>query len=62
MTEAIAWAPGVGITRIELYVYARNTPAIKLYESFGFEIEGRRKKFIKSGDEYLDDLVMARLL
>src|SRR5262245_6473655 len=26
MTQAIAWAPKVGIERIELYVYARNEP------------------------------------
>lgn len=61
MTDAIAWAPTAGISRIELYVYARNEPAIKLYESFGFEVEGRRRRFIREGDEFLDDLVMARL-
>ncbi len=62
MTEALAWAPTVGIKRIELYVYVRNAPAIRLYERFGFETEGRRRGFIREGDEYLDDLVMARLL
>jgi putative acetyltransferase len=62
MTAALEWAPSAGLSRIELYVYARNEPAIKLYEGFGFVIEGRRKGFIKEGDTYLDDLVMARLL
>jgi ribosomal protein S18 acetylase RimI-like enzyme len=62
MTDVIAWAPSAGIKRIELYVYARNAPAIALYEKFGFAIEGRRKGFIREGDEYLDDLVMGRLL
>ena len=61
LTDAIAWADGAGIVRIELYVYARNTPAIHLYEKFGFEHEGRRRKFIREGDTYLDDLVMARV-
>ena len=61
LTEAIAWAETVGILRIELYVYARNTPAIRLYERFGFELEGRRRKFIREGETYLDDLVMARV-
>jgi ribosomal protein S18 acetylase RimI-like enzyme len=62
LTDAIAWAPSAGIKRIELYVYARNTAAVALYEKFGFAIEGRRKAFIREGDEYLDDFVMGRIL
>jgi ribosomal protein S18 acetylase RimI-like enzyme len=62
LADAIAWAPSAGIKRIELYVYARNAPAIALYEKFGFAIEGRRKAFIREGNEYLDDLVMGRVL
>lgn len=62
LTEAIAWAPTAGISRIELYVYVRNAPAIALYERFGFVTEGRRRNFIREGDTYLDDFVMARLL
>lgn len=61
MTEAVAWVDTAGIVRLELYVYARNTAAIRLYEKFGFELEGRRRKFIREGDSYLDDLVMARV-
>ena len=62
MTAALEWAPTAGIKRVELYVYARNAPAIALYEKFGFTHEGRRKAFIREGDTYLDDLVMAKLL
>lgn len=62
LADAIAWAPSAGIKRIELYVYCRNTPAIALYEKFGFAIEGRRKNFIREGDAYLDDFVMGRWL
>lgn len=62
LTAAIEWAPSAGIKRIELYVYARNTPAIALYEKHGFVTEGRRKNFIREGDTYLDDFVMARIL
>jgi len=58
---ALEWATEHGFTRIELYVYARNAPAIALYEKHGFVTEGRRKHFIRSGDEFLDDLVMARV-
>ena len=62
MTAALEWAPSAGIKRVELYVYARNAPAIALYEKFGFVVEGRRRAFIREGDTYLDDFVMARLL
>jgi putative acetyltransferase len=62
MTAALEWAPTAGIKRVELYVYARNAPAIALYEKFGFAIEGKRRAFIREGDAFLDDLVMAKLI
>lgn len=62
ITEALAWAPTVGFTRVELNVYARHTGAIALYEQLGFQHEGRRRNYVREGDQYLDDLVMARLL
>jgi putative acetyltransferase len=62
LSAALEWAPSAGIKRVELYVYARNEGAIKLYESLGFTHEGRRKGFIREGDAYLDDLVMAKWL
>ncbi len=62
LTAALEWAPTASIKRIELYVYARNVAAIGLYEALGFATEGRRKAFIREGDAYLDDLIMARVL
>ena len=62
LDAALEWAPTAGLTRIELYVYARNLPAIALYEKAGFQHEGRRRNFIREGDVFLDDLVMAKLL
>jgi RimJ/RimL family protein N-acetyltransferase len=62
MSEALGWAPTVGYSRIELCVYARNAGAIALYEQLGFEHEGRRRRYIREGDRYLDDLMMAKLL
>jgi putative acetyltransferase len=61
LEAALEWAADHGFTRVELYVYARNAPAIALYEKHGFVLEGRRKHFIRDGEQFLDDLVMARV-
>jgi ribosomal protein S18 acetylase RimI-like enzyme len=41
---AISRAKEKGLERIELEVFASNTPAIKLYEKAGFVVEGVKKK------------------
>ena len=38
---------------ITLEVNVDNTPAIKLYEKFGFEIVNTRKKYFNDKDSYL---------
>lgn len=60
LEDAIAWVADAGFKRLELAVYARNQPAISLYETHGFVLEGRRRGFIKEGEVFLDDLTMAR--
>lgn len=63
MAQAVVWAKQTGIvTRLELFVYARNQAAIALYRKFGFEVEGQRRRVIYQNGEYLDDLLMALLL
>lgn len=60
LQHAIEWAKTEGaLRRIELFVYATNAPAIRLYERHGFIPEGRRRGAIRVGDTYVDDLVMA---
>lgn len=50
------------LKRVELEVFADNQYAIRLYESYGFEVEGRlRASMVKNG-AYADGLVMARLM
>lgn len=62
LDAGIEWAKRIGITRLELAVFADNAAAIALYEACGFAHEGRRRHFVRFGDDYIDDLVMARLL
>ena len=63
MARALEWAKGTGIVkRIELAVFERNKVAIHLYQKFGFEVEGKRRKAIFRDGEYLDGLMMALLL
>lgn len=60
MQRAIEWAKAEGtLRRIELHVYSTNAPAIRLYESHGFIIEGRRRGAVRVGDGFIDDMLMA---
>ena len=47
--------------RVELEVYADNGDAIRLYQRFGFETEGRKREAAVKAGDYVDMLVMARL-
>jgi putative acetyltransferase len=76
MVHPDAWGQGVGsklmeaaldladnwlnLSRVELEVYTHNKPAIHLYEKYGFEREGRRRKVAFGNGRFLDDYAMAR--
>ena len=49
------------VDRIELTVFIDNSPAIKVYKKFGFEIEGTGKKYALRNGEYVDAYYMARV-
>ena len=51
----------VGLVRVELEVYPDNVRAIGLYESCGFEHEGRKRKAVWRHGEHQDVLLMARV-
>lgn len=59
MERSITEAKERGIERIELEVYASNTPAIYLYEKWGFNHEGVKRKARKLDGVYDDIIVMA---
>lgn len=53
-----------GVKRLELLVVCDNERAIGFYRRLGFEVEGTLKCFLKraNSDEYLDELMMAKIL
>lgn len=61
MERAIRWAQERGIVRLELEVYAENATAIRLYEKYGFEVEGRKRMYAYQRGRYYDSLIMSRL-
>ena len=59
LEAAIEESRSRGARKLTLRVFAPNVPALRLYESAGFEVEGvLRGEFLLEG-EYVDDMLMA---
>jgi RimJ/RimL family protein N-acetyltransferase len=59
LDAAVDWARAAGVAKLELHVFPWNEPAIRLYEGFGFEREGlRRRHYLRDGIA-VDALLMA---
>jgi RimJ/RimL family protein N-acetyltransferase len=61
LRAAVEWAGGAGVRKLELHVFPWNEPAIGLYESFGFEREGFRKRHYRRDGRDVDVILMAYL-
>jgi RimJ/RimL family protein N-acetyltransferase len=59
LEEAVVWARSVGVHKLELHVFPYNEAAIALYERFGFEREGYRKRHYRRPDGFVDAILMA---
>jgi RimJ/RimL family protein N-acetyltransferase len=62
LEEAVKWGRVSQIRKLELHVFPWNEPALRLYESFGFEREGYRKGHYAREDELVDAILMAYLI
>ncbi len=51
----------INLSRLELTVFCDNSPAIALYEKYGFEREGVLKRYAFRDGAYEDVITMARL-
>ena len=57
LEKLISWAKEKGIKKINLDVFENNKRAIKLYEKFGFKLEGCIEDGIFDGENYINLLV-----
>ena len=55
------WCKSKSIKRLDFEVIEGN-PAVAFYQRLGFEIEGRKRKAVKVGNEFRDLIIMAKLL
>ncbi len=62
LSATLAGAREFGLERVELEVYTSNTVAIGLYEKYGFQFEGIKRKARKLEDKYYDIQIMAIFL
>jgi RimJ/RimL family protein N-acetyltransferase len=58
MAYLLNWAKANGLVRVELKVFSRNTVAIRLYERFGFKIEGRHPHAALKQGQWREDFTM----
>ena len=59
LQAAVDWAREGGVRKLELHVFPWNEAAIALYDAFGFEREGYRKRHYRRGGDYVDAILMA---
>lgn len=59
LEAAVDWARAQGVSKLELHVFPHNEGAIALYDRFGFEREGYRRRHYRRPDGYVDAILMA---
>lgn len=62
MDYIIGWARAHGVEKLSLDVFSNNERAIRLYEKYGFKIEGRLKRQYILEGRYVDEIFMGLFL
>lgn len=62
MDYMMRWAGQEQLEKISLSVFSTNKRAIRLYQKFGFELEGTIKRQYKIEGKYVDELFMRKFL
>jgi RimJ/RimL family protein N-acetyltransferase len=62
LEAAESWAKAQGVHRLELTVRTTNHRAMALYEKLGFEWEGVKRHSQRVANEYVDDVLMSKLI
>ena len=59
LDQAVEWARGAKVSKLELHVFPHNEPAIQLYDAFGFRREGYRQGHYRRDGDVVDAILMA---
>ena len=62
LDDSLERAKLAGITRVELEVREDNLPALRLYERFGFEVEGIKRRGMRVHGQYFNTIAMSLLI
>lgn len=62
MDKLINLSESINIIRVKLCVFRDNYKAINLYNKFGFKEEGIKVKSALKNGEYIDEVMMARII
>ena len=61
MEAVLDWAAGnPAVSRLEARIHERNDRSIRLFERFGFLVEGRLLKDMRVGDAFFDTVILGR--
>lgn len=62
MARILGWMTARGFRKATLSVFATNLRARRLYEAYGFEVEGIERRNLRIRGEYVDEIRMGRWL
>ena len=59
---ALEWAKGHGYKKLDACIFTSNKRSLNLFRKFGFVVEGKKAKQFRIGNEYIDEVIMGKIL